>query len=74
MAACSQPPSCSTSPTPRNLPGMELELSAANLLLAIHALATQFGSLQDQIKSQGKQIVQLLAICKEINNLAGDKD
>ncbi|GAB1525151.1 Retrotransposon-derived protein PEG10 [Rhizoctonia solani] len=53
---------------------MEPELPLANLLLAILALSTQVGSLQDQVKSQGKTITQLLAICKETNNLAGDKD
>ncbi|QRW17329.1 Retrotransposon-derived protein PEG10 [Rhizoctonia solani] len=41
---------------------------------AIQALSTQVGSLQDQIKSQGKQITQLTALCKETNNLVGDKD
>ncbi|KAF8736672.1 hypothetical protein RHS02_06247, partial [Rhizoctonia solani] len=53
---------------------MEPEPTTTSPLKAIHALATQVGSLQDQIKSQSKQIVQLLAICKETNNLAGDKD
>ncbi|KAF8670166.1 hypothetical protein RHS04_08658 [Rhizoctonia solani] len=74
MVAHSQPPSCSTSPVAQHLPGMELEPTLGTLLKAIQALSTQVGSLQDQVKSQGKQIVQLLAICKETNNLARDKD
>ncbi|QRW15576.1 Retrotransposable element Tf2 protein [Rhizoctonia solani] len=53
---------------------MELEPSLGALLKAIQALTTQVGSLQDQVKSQGKQIVQLTAICKETNNLVGNKD
>ncbi|KAF8758445.1 hypothetical protein RHS01_02266 [Rhizoctonia solani] len=53
---------------------MEPELSLAALLKAITALTATVGSLQDQIKSQGKQITQLTAICKETNNLVGDKD
>ncbi|KAF8760776.1 hypothetical protein RHS01_01315 [Rhizoctonia solani] len=53
---------------------MEPELSIAALLKAIQALTSQVGSLQDQIKSQGKQITQLAAICRETNNLVGNKD
>ncbi|KAF8686912.1 hypothetical protein RHS03_10039, partial [Rhizoctonia solani] len=53
---------------------MEPEPSISALLKAIQALTTQVGSLQDQIKSQGKQITQLVAICKETNNLVGNKD
>ncbi|KAF8748849.1 hypothetical protein RHS01_10553 [Rhizoctonia solani] len=53
---------------------MELEPSLAALLEAITALTATVGSLQDQIKSQGKQITQLAAICKETNDLVGDKD
>ncbi|QRW26194.1 hypothetical protein RhiXN_11855 [Rhizoctonia solani] len=60
---------------------MEPEPSLAALLKAITALTATVGSLQDQIKSQGKQIksqgkqiTQLTAICKETNNLVGDKD
>ncbi|KAF8761556.1 hypothetical protein RHS01_00202 [Rhizoctonia solani] len=53
---------------------MEPEPSIGALLEAIQALTTQVGSLQDQVKSQGKQIIQLVAICKETNNLVGDKD
>ncbi|GAB1528424.1 hypothetical protein RhiTH_011618 [Rhizoctonia solani] len=53
---------------------MEPEPSIGALLEAIQALSTQVGSLQDQIKSQGKQITQLTALCKETNNLVGDKD
>ncbi|KAF8747084.1 Retrotransposon gag protein [Rhizoctonia solani] len=50
---------------------MEPEPSLAALLEAITALTATVGSLQDQIKSQGKQITQLTAICKETNNLEG---
>ncbi|GAB1528403.1 hypothetical protein RhiTH_011597 [Rhizoctonia solani] len=53
---------------------MEPEPTLSTLLKAITALTTQVGSLQDQVKSQGKQITQLIAICKETNNLVGDKD
>ncbi|QRW22415.1 hypothetical protein RhiXN_10002 [Rhizoctonia solani] len=51
---------------------MEPEPSIGALLEAIQALSTQVGSLQDQVKSQGKQITQLAALCKETNNLVGD--
>ncbi|GAB1525821.1 hypothetical protein RhiTH_008987 [Rhizoctonia solani] len=53
---------------------MELEPSLGALLEAIQSLTTQVRSLQDQVKSQGKQIVQLTIICKETNNLVGNKD
>ncbi|KAF8751670.1 hypothetical protein RHS01_08248 [Rhizoctonia solani] len=53
---------------------MEPEPTLSALLEAITALTSQVGSLQDQVKSQGKQITQLIAICKETNNLVGDKD
>ncbi|KAF8749772.1 hypothetical protein RHS01_09858 [Rhizoctonia solani] len=53
---------------------MEPEPSLGALLEAIQALTTQVGSLQDQVKTQGKQIIQLVAICKETNNLVGNKD
>ncbi|KAF8745311.1 hypothetical protein RHS02_01301, partial [Rhizoctonia solani] len=53
---------------------MEPEPTLGALLKAITALTNQVGSLQDQVKSQGKQIIQLIAICKETNNLVGDKD
>ncbi|QRW25599.1 Retrotransposon-derived protein PEG10 [Rhizoctonia solani] len=53
---------------------MEPEPSLAALLEAITALTATVGSLQDQIKSQGEQITQLTAICKETNDLVGDKD
>ncbi|KAF8749324.1 hypothetical protein RHS01_10132 [Rhizoctonia solani] len=43
------------------------------LLLSNHPLHPS-QVLQDQVKSQGKQIIQLVAICKETNNLVGDKD
>ncbi|QRW18621.1 Retrotransposable element Tf2 protein [Rhizoctonia solani] len=74
VAANSQPPTCSPSPALQDLPRMEPEPSLGALLKAIQALTTQVGSLQDQVKSQGKQIIQLIAICKETNNLVGDKD
>ncbi|KAF8750560.1 hypothetical protein RHS01_09324 [Rhizoctonia solani] len=51
---------------------MEPEPSLGALLEAIQALSTQVGSLQDQIKSQGEQITQLAALCKETNNIVGD--
>ncbi|QRW20746.1 hypothetical protein RhiXN_05735 [Rhizoctonia solani] len=70
----SQPPSCSSSPTPQDLPGMEPELSIAALLEAVTALTATVGSLQDQIKSQGQQLIELKAICKETANLLGNKD
>ncbi|KAF8761052.1 hypothetical protein RHS01_00624 [Rhizoctonia solani] len=53
---------------------MEPEPTLSALLEAITALTTQVGSLQDQVKSQGEQITQLIAICKETNDLVGDKD
>ncbi|KAF8747192.1 hypothetical protein RHS01_11397 [Rhizoctonia solani] len=53
---------------------MEPELSLTNLFAAITALTATVGSLQAQVKSQGKQITQLVAICKETYNLVGDKD
>ncbi|GAB1527703.1 hypothetical protein RhiTH_010891 [Rhizoctonia solani] len=53
---------------------MEPEPSITALLKAIQALTSQVGSLQDQIKSQGKQITQLATICQETNNLVGNKD
>ncbi|QRW20371.1 Retrotransposon-derived protein PEG10 [Rhizoctonia solani] len=53
---------------------MEPEPSITTLLEAINALANQVGSLQAQIKSQDEQITQLVAICKETNDLVGDKD
>ncbi|QRW17245.1 Retrotransposon-derived protein PEG10 [Rhizoctonia solani] len=53
---------------------MEPEPTTTTLLKAISALANQVRSLQAQIKSQGKQISQLTALCKETNNLVGDKD
>ncbi|KAF8678834.1 Retrotransposon gag protein [Rhizoctonia solani] len=53
---------------------MEPEPTLRILLNAINTLSLQVGSLQDQVKSQGKTIQQLLAVCKETNNLARDKD
>ncbi|KAF8736259.1 hypothetical protein RHS02_06344, partial [Rhizoctonia solani] len=74
MATHSQPPSCSPSPSPQHLPGMEPEPTLASLLKAIHTLTNQVGSLQAQIQSQGQQLSELKAICKETANLVGDKD
>ncbi|KAF8733244.1 Retrotransposon gag protein, partial [Rhizoctonia solani] len=53
---------------------MEPEPTLRVLLDTINALSLQVGSLQDQVKSQGETIQQLLAICKETNDHAGDKD
>ncbi|KAF8752189.1 hypothetical protein RHS01_08123 [Rhizoctonia solani] len=53
---------------------MEPEPSIGALLKAIQALNSKIGSLQDQVKSQGEQITQLTAICRETNDLIGDKD
>ncbi|QRW20558.1 Retrotransposable element Tf2 protein [Rhizoctonia solani] len=53
---------------------MEPELTTAALLEAILNLTNQIGSLQAQISSQGQQLAELKAICKETNNLVGDKD
>ncbi|QRW22943.1 Retrotransposon-derived protein PEG10 [Rhizoctonia solani] len=53
---------------------MEPEPSLAALLKAITALTATVGSLQDQIKSQGQQLNELKAICKETADLLGDKD
>ncbi|QRW21781.1 Reverse transcriptase (RNA-dependent DNA polymerase) [Rhizoctonia solani] len=70
----SQPPSCVSSPTPRDLSRMEPEPTTAALLEAITALTATVGSLQAQITSQGQQLIELKAICKETANLLGDKD
>ncbi|KAF8756893.1 hypothetical protein RHS01_04113 [Rhizoctonia solani] len=53
---------------------MELEPTLASLLKAINTLTSQVGSLQAQIHSQGQQLSELKAICKETNDLVGDKD
>ncbi|QRW26335.1 hypothetical protein RhiXN_11996 [Rhizoctonia solani] len=53
---------------------MEPEPSIAALLEAITALTATVGSLQDQIRSQGQQLTELKAICKETADLLGDKD
>ncbi|KAF8714711.1 hypothetical protein RHS03_00112, partial [Rhizoctonia solani] len=53
---------------------MEPEPTITTLLKAIQVLTTQVGSLQDQVRSQGKQLTQLTTLCKETNNLIGDKD
>ncbi|KAF8754227.1 hypothetical protein RHS01_06325 [Rhizoctonia solani] len=53
---------------------MEPEPSTAALLEAITALTATVGSLQAQITSQGQQLIELKAICKETANLLGDKD
>ncbi|QRW20575.1 Retrotransposable element Tf2 protein [Rhizoctonia solani] len=74
VATRSQPPSCGPSPPPQHLPGMEPEPTTAALLKAILNLTNQVGSLQAQISSQGQQLAELKALCKETNNLVGDKD
>ncbi|QRW24208.1 Retrotransposon-derived protein PEG10 [Rhizoctonia solani] len=53
---------------------MKLEPTTAALLEAILALTNQVGSLQAQISSQGQQLAELKAICKESANLLGNKD
>ncbi|KAF8760400.1 hypothetical protein RHS01_02199 [Rhizoctonia solani] len=53
---------------------MEPELSLTALLKAITALTATVGSLQDQIKSQSQELIQLKAICKETADLLGNKD
>ncbi|KAF8754194.1 hypothetical protein RHS01_06388 [Rhizoctonia solani] len=53
---------------------MELEPTLASLLEAIQTLTNQVGSLQAQVHTQGQQLSELKAICKETNNLVGDKD
>ncbi|QRW22883.1 Retrotransposable element Tf2 protein [Rhizoctonia solani] len=53
---------------------MEPEPSLTALLKAVTALTATVGSLQDQIQSQGQQLVELKAICKETANLLGNKD
>ncbi|KAF8747085.1 hypothetical protein RHS02_00395, partial [Rhizoctonia solani] len=53
---------------------MEPEPTTAALLKAITALTATVGSLQAQITSQGQQLIELKAICKETADLLGDKD
>ncbi|GAB1520576.1 hypothetical protein RhiTH_003655 [Rhizoctonia solani] len=53
---------------------MEPELSITALLKAITALTATVRSLQDQIRLQGQQLIELKAICKETADLLGDKD
>ncbi|QRW22887.1 Retrotransposon-derived protein PEG10 [Rhizoctonia solani] len=53
---------------------MEPEPTLASLLKAINTLTSQVGSLQAQIHSQGQRLSELKALCKETNNLVGDKD
>ncbi|QRW26651.1 Retrotransposon-derived protein PEG10 [Rhizoctonia solani] len=53
---------------------MELEPTLTTLLEAITALTATVGSLQDQIKLQSQELIQLKAICKETADLLGDKD
>ncbi|QRW23616.1 hypothetical protein RhiXN_08652 [Rhizoctonia solani] len=74
MATRSQPPSCGPSPPPQHLPRMEPEPTLASLLEAIRTLTSQVGSLQAQVHSQGQQLSELKAICKETANLLGNKD
>ncbi|QRW15688.1 Retrotransposon-derived protein PEG10 [Rhizoctonia solani] len=53
---------------------MEPEPSLAALLEAVTALTATVRSLQDQIRTQGQQLVELKAICKETADLIGNKD
>ncbi|GAB1526742.1 hypothetical protein RhiTH_009914 [Rhizoctonia solani] len=53
---------------------MEPEPTLANLLAVITALSSTVGTLQAQIQSQGQQLLELKAICKETADLLGDKD
>ncbi|KAF8746772.1 hypothetical protein RHS01_11491 [Rhizoctonia solani] len=53
---------------------MEPEPTISALLEAVTALTATVGSLQDQIRNQGQQLIELKAICKETANLLGDKD
>ncbi|QRW23019.1 Retrotransposable element Tf2 protein [Rhizoctonia solani] len=53
---------------------MEPEPTISALLEAVTALTATVGSLQDQIRSQGQQLSELKAICKETADLLGDKD
>ncbi|GAB1525969.1 hypothetical protein RhiTH_009135 [Rhizoctonia solani] len=53
---------------------MELEPTISALLKAVTALTTTVGSLQDQIRAQSQQLIELRAICKETADLLGDKD
>ncbi|QRW26803.1 Retrotransposon-derived protein PEG10 [Rhizoctonia solani] len=50
---------------------MEPEPTLASLLEAIQTLTSQVGSLQAQIHTQGQQLSELKAICKETNDLPG---
>ncbi|KAF8761547.1 hypothetical protein RHS01_01322 [Rhizoctonia solani] len=53
---------------------MEPEPSLTALLKAVTALTATVRSLQDQIQSQGQQLIELKAICKETADLLGNKD
>ncbi|QRW26777.1 Transposon Tf2-7 polyprotein [Rhizoctonia solani] len=53
---------------------MEPEPTISALLKAVTALTATVGSLQDQIRNQGQQLIELKAICKETADLLGDKD
>ncbi|KAF8730581.1 hypothetical protein RHS02_07661, partial [Rhizoctonia solani] len=53
---------------------MEPEPTLAALLEAINVLTSQVGSLQAQILSQGQQLSELKAICKETADLVGNTD
>ncbi|QRW26377.1 Retrotransposon-derived protein PEG10 [Rhizoctonia solani] len=53
---------------------MEPELSLGALLEAIQTLNATIGSLQAQIQTQGQQLSELKAICKETADLIGNKD
>ena len=53
---------------------MEPEPTLASLLEAIQTLTSQVGSLQAQIHTQGQQLSELKAICKETADIVGDSD
>ncbi|KAF8749954.1 hypothetical protein RHS01_09608 [Rhizoctonia solani] len=53
---------------------MEPEPTISALLEAVTALTATVGSLQDQIRNQGQQLIELKAICKETADLLGNKD
>ncbi|KAF8693024.1 hypothetical protein RHS03_08515, partial [Rhizoctonia solani] len=53
---------------------MEPEPTISALLEAVTTLTATVGSLQDQIRNQGQQLIELKAICKETADLLGDKD
>ncbi|KAF8752595.1 hypothetical protein RHS01_07513 [Rhizoctonia solani] len=53
---------------------MEPEPSLGALLKAIQALTNQVRSSRTKSNPKASKLTQLVAICKETNNLVGDKD